>query len=121
MTRKEALRIIDDTMTIFMPVLPQSFTKEQIDRVNEAVEILRGMREVKPSDRDLALPTVTPIVYDTLRANPDVTAKALYDLCKGSLPADWTANKVQYLLLNEMADSVIKVETKGKPNTYRIA
>ena len=50
-----------------------------------------------------------------------VTAKELYDLAKANLPEDFTANKVQYILLHEMASEVEKIEAKGKPNTYRLA
>lgn len=48
------------------------------------------------------------------------TAKKLYAEAKDALPADFTAAKVQYILLNEMKDEVIKTEAKGKPNTYQL-
>ena len=49
------------------------------------------------------------------------TAKEIFERCADALPADFTANKVQYILLNEMADEVVKIETKGHANTYRRA
>lgn len=61
-------------------------------------------------------------VLPVLRTNliEDVTAKELYATCAADLPEDWTANKVQYALLHELADEVIKTEAKGKPNVYRL-
>ena len=46
------------------------------------------------------------------------TAKEIFERCADALPADFTAHKVQYILLNEMADEVVKTEAKGKPNIY---
>ena len=48
------------------------------------------------------------------------TAKEIFERCADALPADFTANKVQYILLNEMADEVEKIEAKGKPNVYKM-
>ena len=48
------------------------------------------------------------------------TAKEIYERCADALPADFTAAKVQYILLHEMADEVDKVEQKGKPNVYKM-
>lgn len=47
-----------------------------------------------------------------------MTAKALFEKAKNGLPADFTAAKVQYILLHEMADEVVKTEAKGEANTY---
>ena len=46
------------------------------------------------------------------------TATEIFERCADALPADFTANKVQYILLNEMANEVVKTEAKGKPNVY---
>ena len=65
---------------------------------------------------------VAPILREALtHTQIGVTAKELYDLTKNNLPEDFTANKVQYILLHEMASEVEKIEAKGKPNTYRLA
>ena len=48
------------------------------------------------------------------------TAKEIFERCADALPADFTANKVQYILLNEMKDEVVKTEAKGKPNVYKM-
>lgn len=65
---------------------------------------------------------VAPVLREALTHTLiGVTAKELYDLAKANLPEDFTANKVQYILLHEMASEVEKIEAKGKPNTYRLA
>ena len=50
----------------------------------------------------------------------DMTAKEIFAAASGRLPKDFTDKKVQYILLNEMKDEIIKTEAKGKPNTYRL-
>ena len=62
--------------------------------------------------------TVAPVLRKYLTA--DVTAKELFEVAKGELPADFTAAKVQNILIREMAPELIKTETKGKANTYRL-
>ena len=37
-----------------------------------------------------------------------------------ALPADFTAAKVQYILIHELADEVVKTEAKGKANVYTL-
>lgn len=49
-----------------------------------------------------------------------VTAKELYDLTKSNLPADFTALRVQAILLREMRDELTITEAKGKANTYTL-
>lgn len=62
---------------------------------------------------------VTPILRKYLTS--DITAKELFEVAKGELPTDFTAPKVQNILLREMAPELVKTEAKGKANTYRLA
>ena len=62
---------------------------------------------------------VAPILRKYLTS--DVTAKELYEVAKSELPSDFTAPKVQNILLREMAPELVKTEAKGKANTYRLA
>ena len=48
------------------------------------------------------------------------TAKEIFERCADALPADFTAAKVQYILLHELADGVVKTEAKGKANVYTL-
>ena len=48
------------------------------------------------------------------------TAKEIFERCADALPADFTVAKVQYILLHELADEVVKTEAKGKANVYTL-
>ena len=64
---------------------------------------------------------ILPILRNALTMYPDgLTAKALYETCAETLPEDFTAAKVQYILLHELADEVVKTEAKNKPNVYSL-
>lgn len=62
---------------------------------------------------------VAPVLRKYLTT--DVTAKDLFEAAKAELPADFTHNKVQNVLLREMRPELIVTEAKGKANTYRLA
>ena len=62
---------------------------------------------------------VVPILRDVMTT--DMTAKEIFAAAKERLPQDFTVNKVQYILLNDMKGEVVKTEAKNKPNTYRLA
>ena len=63
--------------------------------------------------------TVVPVLRKYLTT--DVTAKELFEAAKAELPADFTHNKVQNVLLREMRPELVVTEAKGKANTYRLA
>lgn len=62
---------------------------------------------------------VVPILREVITT--DMTAKEIFAAAQERLPQDFTANKVQAVLLREMKGEVIKTEAKGKANTYRLA
>lgn len=62
---------------------------------------------------------VAPVLRKYLTT--DVTAKDLFEAAKAELPADFTHNKVQNVLLREMRPELVVTEAKGKANTYRLA
>ena len=62
---------------------------------------------------------VVPILREVITT--DMTAKEIFAAASDRLPKDFTANKVQAVLLREMKDELVKTETKGKANTYRLA
>ena len=47
-----------------------------------------------------------------------LTAKEVFEAAKSELPADCTWNKVQNVLIREMAPELVKTEKKGEPNHY---
>ena len=59
---------------------------------------------------------VIPILREVITTN--MTAKEIFEAARERLPKDFTAPKVQNILLREMAPELIKTETKGKANTY---
>lgn len=61
---------------------------------------------------------VAPIIRNAMTTEPQ-TAKEIFAKCVG-LPEDFTAAKVQNVLLREMRDSVNVNEAKGKANTYNL-
>lgn len=62
---------------------------------------------------------VIPILRDVITT--DMTAKEIFTAACDRLPQDFSAAKVQNILLREMKDELVKTETKGKANTYRLA
>ena len=62
---------------------------------------------------------VVPVLREVITT--DMTAKEIFTAAQDRLPQDFTAAKVQAVLLREMKDEVVKTEAKGKANTYRLA
>ena len=75
-------------------------------------------KDKRAKARTALMEQVLPIVREGVADGG--TAKEIYERCADALPKDFTAAKVQYILLHEMADEVIKVEQKGKPNVYKM-
>lgn len=87
----------------------------QLERARDTSE------EAKAKRRAALMEKVLPVLRDALsKYEVGVTAKELYANCADKLPEDFTALKVQAVLLREMKDEVVKTETKGKPNLYEI-
>lgn len=61
---------------------------------------------------------VAPIIRAAMTTEPQ-TAKEIFANCVG-LPEDFTAAKVQNVLLRELRDSISVNEAKGKANTYNL-
>ena len=61
---------------------------------------------------------VAPIIRAAMTTEPQ-TAKEIFANCVG-LPEDFTAAKVQNVLLRELRDSINVNEAKGKANTYNL-
>lgn len=90
------------------------------ERSDEAKEKASAKRKEQTAAKRAELCTqVVPILRDVMTT--DMTAKEIFAAAKGRLPQDFTANKVQYILLNDMKGEVVKTEAKNKPNTYRLA
>lgn len=97
--------------------------RDQIAKPRKTSEQAKAKAKAKrANERAVLMAQVLPILRDGLSNYPDVgqTAKELYEGNRDVLPADFSAAKVQYILLHEMADEVVKTEAKGKPNIYML-
>ena len=121
----------DGTPTIHTETYTQQEVREVIEKMvaqlskprsDEAKSKQSAARKAKTAQaRAELVAKVAPVLREALTHTLiGVTAKELYDLAKSNLPEDFTANKVQYILLHEMASEVEKIEAKGKANLYRL-
>lgn len=100
-----------------LQALSASLVKRNAHKTSDAAKAKQAA--LRKGTREALVNVVVPIVRKALTSEPS-TVKEIFERCVG-LPVDFTAPKVQYLLLHEMAEEVVKTEAKGKPNTYRLA
>ena len=123
-TRVDALNFAIDTITTYREndtavcdVLAK--IRDQIAKPRKTSDEAKAKAKAKRADaRATLMAQVLPIVRESVAIGG--TAKEIYERCANALPADFTAAKVQYILLHEMADEVEKTEAKGKPNIYKM-
>lgn len=78
-------------------------------------------KEKNAKERAALMEKVLPVLRECLlQFSEGMTAKELYESCAKTLPEDFTSAKVQYILLHEMSDEIVKIEKKGKANIYQI-
>ena len=96
--------------------------RDQIANPHKSSDEAKAKAKTKRADaRSALMAQVLPILRDALTMYPDgLTAKTLYETCAETLPEGFSTAKVQYILLNEMKDEVVKTEAKNKPNIYRL-
>ena len=91
--------------------------RDQIAKPRKSSDEAKAKAKAKRADaRATLMEQVLPIIREGVADGG--TAKEIFERCADALPADFTVNKVQYILLHEMADEVVKTEAKGKPNVY---
>ena len=129
MTKKNALELAIATLAI------NNANDEAVETLNKMLEQLEKARTPMSDEKKAELNAkrkaetakaraellakVTPVLRKYLVS--DVTAKELFEMAKEELPSDFSWNKVQNILIREMASEVVKTEAKGKANTYRLA
>lgn len=128
MTKKSALELAIATLAINdkndEAVATLTKMVEQLEKSRTPIsdekkaELSAKRKEATAQARAELLAKVTPVLRKYLVT--DATAKELFEAAKAELPADFSAPKVQNILIREMASEVVKTETKGKPNTYRL-
>lgn len=100
-----------------LQALSAALVKRNAHKTSDAAK--EKQAALRKASREAHVKAIIPIVRKAMTSEPS-TAKEIFERCEG-LPEDFTAAKVQYLLLHEMAEEVVKVEAKNKPNTYRLA
>lgn len=119
MTKKDALTIALNFVPADEGKAREIITSmiEQLSKQYKTSEKSRAKAKAKRADaRATLMAQVLPILRDALTEGG--TAKEIFERCADALPADFTAAKVQYILLHELADEVVKTEQKNKANTY---
>jgi len=121
-TRVDALNFAIDTIKTFREndtevcdVLVK--IRDGIAKPRKVSDEAKAKAKAKRADaRSALMAQVLPILRDALTEGG--TAKEIFERCADALPEDFTSAKVQYILLHELADEVVKTEAKGKANTY---
>ena len=91
----------------------------QVSKPSKSSDEAKAKAKAKRADaRSALMAQVLPILRDALTEGG--TAKEIFERCADALPEDFTTAKVQYILLHELADEVVKTEQKGKPNIYTL-
>ena len=123
MTKREALELA--VATIANAEAVEVFNKmiEQLDKRTpmsdeKKAELNAKRKEATAAARAELIAKVAPVIRKI--AITPMTAKEIFDAGKAEFPADFTAPKLQNVLIREMAPELDKVEAKGKPNTYCI-
>lgn len=93
--------------------------RDQIAKPRKTSDTAKANAKAKRANaRAELMAQVLPILRDALTDGG--TAKEIFERCADALPEDFTSAKVQYILLHELADEVVKTEQKGKPNVYTL-
>jgi len=127
MTKKEALTIAINNLTAVEFAEVRDTLSNMIDKLASAphrpmTEEQKNARKAKTAAaRQELVAKVTPVLRDVLTHTlTGMTAKDIFADAQSRLPADFTAAKVQNVLLREMAPELEKIEAKGKANIYRL-
>ena len=124
LTRVDALNFAIDTIKTFREndtevcdILVK--IRDGIAKPRKVSDEAKAKAKAKRADaRSALMAQVLPILRDALTDGG--TAKEIFERCADALPEDFTTAKVQYILLHELADEVVKTEQKGKPNIYTL-
>ena len=123
MTKKEALTIalnaVNDAeaKSVIENMIAQ-LSKPHVASPEAKAKMNAKRKEATAVARAELLAKVVPVLRAHL--TEDITAKELFEVAKDELPSDFSAPKVQNILIREMASELVKTEAKGKANTYRL-
>ena len=123
MTKKDALTIALNTIenteakSVIENMIAQ-LSKPHVASPEAKAKMNAKRKEATAIARAELLAKVVPVLRAHL--TEDITAKELFEVAKDELPSDFSAPKVQNILIREMASELVKTEAKGKANTYRL-
>lgn len=123
MTKKNALELaiasIDNAEAVetLTKMLEQIENRKPMTDEKKA-ELNAKRKEATSTARKELIEKVAPVLRKYLTA--PMTAKELYETAKAELPADFSWQKVQNILIRELAPELNKAEAKGKANTYAL-
>ena len=97
-------------------------SKPRSPKSEEAKAKANAARKAKTAQvRAELIAKVAPVLREGLSHTLEgLTAKELFAEVADKLPEDFTALKVQNVLLREMREELVITEAKGKANTYRL-
>ena len=108
---------VDTEYTEVVEVLTK--IRDQIAKPRKSSDEAKAKAKEKRADaRATLMAQVVPVLREVITT--DMTAKEIFTAAQERLPQDFTVNKVQAVLLREMKDELVKTETKGKANTYKM-
>lgn len=121
MTKRNALELaiasIDNAEAVetLTKMLEQIENRKPMSDEKKA-ELNAKRKEATSTARKELIEKVAPVLRKYLTT--PVTAKELYETAKAELPADFSWQKVQNVLIRELAPELNKAEAKNKANTY---
>lgn len=90
-----------------------------IRQLDVSEKMAKDARKAKTAEKRATLVAeIIPILREVIVQ--DMTAKEIYEAAKAKLPNDFSAAKVQNILLREMKPELDISEIKGHANTYRL-
>lgn len=127
MTKKNALELAisilstdnanDEAVETLQKMVEQLENRTPMSEEKKA-ELSAKRKEATKTAREELVGKVAPVLRRYLTA--PMTARELFEVAKAKLPSDFSWQKVQNILLREMAEELVKVEVKGKANTYAL-
>lgn len=123
MTKKEALTIALSTLTneeakTVLEGMVAQLSKPRNTSDEAKAKAADKRKAATAAARADLVAKVAPIFRKHL--TKPLTAKELFVAAQAELPADFTAAKVQNVLIREMKPELDIVEAKGKANTYQV-
>ena len=121
----DALSTVEQTETIVETVkrlTSMHNTLVERAKANASNEKIKAANEKRKAEthaaREALMANVLPVIRSVMGAE-DKTAEQIYNDAKVNLPEDFSVAKVQYILLHEMKDEVVKVDNGRNSKTYK--